>query len=162
MARFKSHQLGDLPAHIREQIEAMGIVIEGRPAANEPRFGTARKYGNVPVEQDGQKFPSKLQAARNRYHRVRKALGEIKGHLSEVSMRLPSGKRMRLDEFLNEPQIHLCSRCAVPWTCPSCGDKNLIDTLVLEDSKGIITAEWSAKCAELEAALGIKIRIHQH
>lgn len=162
MARFKSHQLADLPPHMRKQIEAMGIVVDGRKAANDSIVVPRRKYGNTPMEQDGQRFPSKLQADRNRYHRVRKALGEIKGHLSEVSVRLPSGKRMRLDEFLNEPQIHLCPQCQVPWSCPSCGTVNLIDTLVLEDSKGVITAEWAAKCAELEAALGVKIRIHHH
>jgi hypothetical protein len=151
MVRYRS--LAELPPEMRGQAEH-ALELANGPAANDATFKPPRrnKYGNVPVVQDGQKFPSKLQAARNRYHRMRRAAGEIFGHVSEVSIRLPSGKRIRLDELTNEPEPHICQKC---------GAENLIPTLVFEDAKGVITAEWKVKRAELEAALGVKIRIYK-
>lgn len=147
MTRYKS--VLDLPPHLRQQPQVRELLTP-KQAANEPGFQARRKYGNIPVEQDGQKFPSKAQAKRNRELRIQTACGAIFGHVSEVSVRLPSGKRMRLDELVNEPATYVCRNC---------GTENLSRTLVLEDTKGMVTKEWAQKCAELEAALGVAIRV---
>lgn len=151
MVRYRS--LDELPPQARKRAEE-ALAARKEPAANDPHFekATRRKYGNVPVIQDGRRFDSKIQARRNRELRLQAATGEIKGFLSEVSVRLPSGNRMRLDELINQPMPHEC------WKC---GAENLIATLVLEDTKGVITPAWKAKCAELEAALGVKVRIYR-
>jgi hypothetical protein len=152
MVRYRS--LEDLPPQARKQAEK-ALAGWNQPAANDARFerpARPRKYGNVPVIQDGRRFDSKIQARRNRQLRLQVATGEIKGFISEVSVRLPSGNRMRLDELVNQPMPHEC------WKC---GAENLIATLVLEDTKGLITPAWKAKCAELEAALGVKVRIYK-
>jgi hypothetical protein len=135
--RYKS--VRDLPPHLR-------------PAANDPGFDaqSPSKYRNVPVTFDGVRFPSKAQAARYRELKQQAAVGLILGHVSEVSMRLPGGKRIRLDELVNE---------WVPYPCLHCGLDNLIPTLVLEDTKGYVTKEWEVKRAVLEAVLGVKIRL---
>lgn len=134
--RYKS--IRDLPPHLR-------------PAANDPVFDARpSKYRNVPVTVDGLRFPSKAQAARHQELKRQVAYGLILGHVSEVSMRLPGGKRMRLDELVNE---------WVPYPCLHCGKDNLIPTLVLEDVKGYVTKEWEVKRAVLEAVLGVKIRL---
>lgn len=153
------YRLEDLPPQFRKQAEEALTAWKERAANDDsdqsgppPPAPPRRKYGNVPVVQDGQKFPSQLQAGRNRQLRIAAATGEIIGHVSEVSVRLPSGNRMRLDELVNQPEPHKC------WNC---GAENLIATLVLEDSKGVMTPAWKAKCAELEAALGVKVRIYK-
>lgn len=147
MVRYRS--LEELPPQARKQAEK-ALAGWNQPAANDP--APRRKFGNVPVIQDGRRFDSKIQARRNRQLRLQVATGEINGFLSEVSVRLPSGNRMRLDELINQPMPHEC------WKC---GAENLIATLVLEDTKGVITPAWKAKCAELEAALGVKVRIYK-
>lgn len=146
MTRYKS--MLELPPHMRKQVEAM----YGPAAANDDRFHPEprRKYRNHPVEVDGRRFPSKAQARRNQELRLAVATNAIFGFVSEVSVLLPGGNRMRLDELVHEPVAH---------TCQHCGGQNLIPTLVFEDTKGVITKEWDAKRRALEAALGVKIRL---
>lgn len=144
MPRFN---LADLPPHMRKQAEQqLGLPA----AANDPDFTPRRKYGNVPVEVDGRKFPSKAQSHRHQELRLAAATGAIFGFVSEVSVLLPGGVRMRLDELVNEPVAYPCEQCGHPNMCP---------TLVLEDTKGVITAAWEVKRKALEAALGVKVRI---
>lgn len=165
MTRYKS--MLDLPPHLRQQIE--DILVESdrnaRAAAKDPRFvkrqrgAGFRKYGNVPTEVDGHRCASKLEANRHHELNLMKAHGLIRGHLSQVSMRLPSKSRMVLDELVNEPQTHACPKCATAYICPSCGMVNSIPTLVLEDAKGVVTDAWKAKCRELEQTLGVRVRL---
>jgi hypothetical protein len=148
MTHYKS--VLDLPPHLRPQAEAQLTVAPGA-AANDTQFKPRRKkYGNVPVEVDGRRFPSKAQAGRHQELRLAVAANAIIGFVSEVSVLLPGGNRMRLDELIHEP---------VAYACGCCGHENLIPTLVFEDTKGVITREWEAKRRALEAALGIKVRI---
>lgn len=144
MVRYRS--LRELPAQLRARLPQ---------AANDLAFATwppprRNKYGNVPVVLNGLRFPSKAQAERHRELDQQTAAGLILGHVSEVSMRLPGGKRIRLDELVHEP---------VAYPCKYCGKDNLIGTLVLEDTKGFMTKEWEVKRAILEALLGVKIRL---
>jgi len=145
MLRYKS--IADIPPHLRPQVEP-----KCPPAANAPEFHPRRKYGNVPVEIGGRKFPSKAQAHRHQEIRLAVVSGAIFGNVSEVSVLLPGGVRMRLDELNNEP---------VAYPCEQCGHHNLIPTLVFEDTKGVLTKEWETKRRAFEAALGVKIRIIQ-
>lgn len=134
---------------MRQQAQAQ-LPTKSLEAANDPEFTPRRKYGNVPVEIDGRKFPSKAQARRHQELRLAVASNAIFGFVSEVSVLLPGGNRMRLDELINEP---------VAYACACCGHQNLIPTLVLEDTKGMITKEWEVKRRALEAALGVRVRI---
>lgn len=140
--------LHDLPPHLREQAEAQVGKRSRR-----------RKYGNVPTVVDGHKCPSRLEARRHHELNLMTVLGAIFGHVSHVRIRLPSKSVMELDELVNEPVTHSCPECVTPYICPICGKDNLIPTLVLEDSKGLMTEAWKVKCRELEQALGIKVRI---
>lgn len=108
------------------------------------------KFGNVPVVVDGVRFPSKAQAGRDQELKLDVAHGSIFGYVTEVSIRLPGGTRIRLDNLVNEP---------MPYTCSHCGAENMIATLILEDVKGHTAKEWEVKRRALEAALGVKIRI---
>ena len=141
MLRFKS--LADIPQHLRQQLDP-------QPDPQTVPRNVRHKYHNTPVTVAGQKFPSKAQAAHNQTLRLAAASGEILGFVSEVSVRLPGGNRMRLDELVHE---------LAPYTCSHCGGENLCPTLVFEDVKGVITEAWEVKRKALEAALGIKVRI---
>jgi hypothetical protein len=142
--RYKSTL--DLPPAMRQQAEEqLGLPR----AANDPEFKT-RKYHNVPVEIDGRKIPSKAQARRHLEIRQGVVSGAILGNLSEISVMLPGGSRMRLDELNNEP---------VAYPCESCGHHNVIPTLIFEDTKGVITEAWEVKRKLFEASLGVKIRV---
>jgi len=149
MPRYKS--VLDLPPHLRAQIQAQGIELPSKRS----------KYGNVPTYVGRHRCASKLEAHRHQQLKMMTAHGLIRGHLSQVSVRLPSQSRMVLDELVNEPQTHHCKKCATAYICPVCGEVNSIDTLVPEDTKGLITEAWKVKCREFEQVLGVKIRIIQ-
>ena len=66
------------------------------------------KYNAVPVEADGIKFPSKLEARYYEYLKLRKRIGEVVVFLMQVPFRLPGGVFYRVDfvEFRADGTTH--------------------------------------------------------
>lgn len=98
----------------------------------------ANKFRNEPVVVDGIRFPSKKEANYYLELQFRKASGEIKGFTRQVSLRLASGKRRMVIDFM---VVELDDR--VRW----------IDTKGYHDKR----SQWVVKRDELEHSLGIKI-----
>jgi len=134
---------------MRQQLEAQGIELPS----------SRNKYGNVPTEVDGHRCASKLEG--RLYHDLNVMAAEklILGHLSQVTVRLPSTNRMDLDELINRLQTYRCSKHPVPYMCPICSEINSIPTLVFADAKGFMTDAWRVKCKELEHVLGVKVQL---
>lgn len=120
--RFKS--LADLPAHLRI-------------ADNAPQVGAHKrnKYGNIKTKVNGVTIDSRKEARFYQDLLLQKAAGAIRGFVRQVSILLPSGKRLRLDFVVVENDGR------VRWI----------------DVKGYITEAWAVKRAEAESALGIRI-----
>ena len=96
----------------------------------------ANKYRNQPTVVDGIRFPSVKEANYYLELQFRKASQEIKGFTRQVSLRLASGKRRMVIDFL---VVELDGRQR--WI----------------DVKGRTHPTWAVKRDELEHSLGIKI-----
>lgn len=84
--RFKS--IADIPAHLLRQRSA---PIE--PVAQPKR----RKYRNVPVEIDGQRFDSKLEGRCYEWLKLRRQAQDVRWFIRQVPFRLPGGVVYRAD-----------------------------------------------------------------
>lgn len=109
--------------------------------------GKPRKYRNVPVEVNGEKFRSKLEA--KVYADLCREYGES-NVLREVSIQLGQGKRMRIDFVVIEA-----------WRT---GDvyKNAnrrLPVMRFIDAKGKATEAWKLKAAWLLDKRGIEIEL---
>ena len=93
------------------------------------------KYGNQSTTVNGITFPSKKEAAFYLELILQKAANAIRGFARQVSILLPSGRRIRLDfvVFENDGRVR--------WI----------------DTKGYVTEGWAIKRDEAQAAWGIQI-----
>jgi hypothetical protein len=101
-----------------------------------PQVGARKnKYGNVKTKVNGVTIDSKKEARHYQALLLQKAGGAIRGFVRQVSILLPSGRRLRLDFVVVENDGR------VRW----------------QDVKGYISPTWAVKRAEAESALGIQI-----
>lgn len=117
--RFKS--TADIPSHLSV---ALGVEPHKR-----------KKFGNVPTVIDGIRFDSKREASHYSILLIRKATRQIKGFARQVSVKLPSGRRLRIDFMVVE----------------------LDGRVRFVDAKGYTTEAWAVKRDEARAAWGIEI-----
>lgn len=101
MTRYKSAD--ELPPHIRKQIEVMA-VLERRPAAaNDAQFARTtpsqkkRKYRNIPIWVDGERFDSKLEWRCREWLVARWKSGEVLWFTRQIPFRLEGGVIYRAD-----------------------------------------------------------------
>lgn len=121
--RYKS--IKQIPAHC-----IIASIVESHKTSR-------RKYGNVPTVVNGIKFDSKREADYYKSLLLLKAAGAIRGFVRQVSILLPSGRRLRLDYVVNENDGR------IRWI----------------DAKGYATSGWCIKKDEAQAALGITIEL---
>lgn len=95
------------------------------------------KFGNIPTEMDGFKFPSRLEADLYRNLVLLERAGEIEYVLRQVPIHLAPGKTMRVDFG-----VHIAGK-----------------GLVWLDAKGAATPDWLTKQAWAEQKHGIKVRV---
>lgn len=126
--------------HARAQLEGRIITTSastGRMTFLELPTAKPRKYRNVPVTVDGQRFDSKLEAKYYQNLRVRKFAGEVKWFLRQVRFDLPGGIIYRCDyeEMLSTGEI------------------------VFTDCKGALTDVSRIKLKQVEVLYGIKVSL---
>lgn len=117
--RFKS--IADLPPHLSAALHV------------EPHKRS--KYRNIKTVVNGIMFDSRKEADYYRQLLLLKATDAIRGFVRQVSLLLPSGRRLRLDFVVIENDGR------VRWI----------------DVKGYATTAWCIKKDEAQAALGIVI-----
>jgi hypothetical protein len=119
-----------LPEYFRAQVEReLGKQSAGSSA---PRAG---KYRNQRIQIGDETFDSKLEHACFQRQEARRAAGEIRWFLRQVSFPLPGGIRYRCD-FL---------------ACLAAGGVEVID------AKGALTKEFVIKAKQMKAVHGIEV-----
>lgn len=133
--------LGHLSAeHQRQAKEQLGAPTPEVLADVERR---ASKYHNTPVEIDGKRFDSKLEA---RYYQMLKArwqAGEVAWFIRQVPFELP-GKIVYRADFL------------VVLIVPP---EKIAESVEIVDCKGVLTDVSRIKIRQVEELYGIKVRL---
>lgn len=126
--------LEQLPEHLRAQVAAK---IERETARAKPAAKKPAKYRSQPIEVDGWRFDSKLEATRYVQLKARRARGEIRYFLRQVPFHLAPGSKYVVD-------FAVC----------------LLDgTFDYEDTKGVDTPTSRTKRNLAEHLYGIKVRV---
>lgn len=126
--------LEQLPEHLRAQVAAK---IEREAARAKAPAKKAPKYRAQPVEVDGWRFDSKLEARRYVQLRDARARGEIRYFLRQVPLHLAPGSKYVVDFVV----------------CLADG------TLEYEDTKGVETPNSRTKRLVAERLYGITVRV---
>jgi hypothetical protein len=118
-----------------EQLAAYRKRI-GRAAPEKPQERTpARKYGNVPTEVDGERLDSRREAKRYKELLLLYKAGEISKPVRQVRFPLPGGV-VYVADFLFVDKTR---------------------GLVVEDAKGMRTAQYRDKAKQMRACWGIEV-----
>lgn len=157
LANFQRNSGRGLPeATVKEMEKADGLKRDEHGAPVPKRIS---KYANVPMEADGIKFASKLEARYYQELEFRRKAGEILYFLRQVPFHLPGGVIYRVDFLL--VSYHTGFTGCEQLRMEGARDLRHVDPMVIEyvDCKGWDTQAGKNKIKQVEAIYGVKINL---